>query len=99
MTILFIGSVLLGAVFGRFFKFWVLVPACVVILAIVSVSSVFYGHGLLSTLFEFALLATGMQIGYVSSLLSYIIADGSRRLKKPHPAASIAVTRRHNRAA
>jgi hypothetical protein len=34
MTILALGSFLLGAVFGRFFKVWILLPACAVLFAI-----------------------------------------------------------------
>jgi hypothetical protein len=39
VAILILGSVLLGAVLGRFFKVLVLVPACVLVLAVVLVRS------------------------------------------------------------
>ncbi|MDQ6702768.1 MAG: hypothetical protein M3Z96_06510 [Pseudomonadota bacterium] len=83
MTILAIGSVLLGIVFGRFFKVWVLVPACALIFAIVFASSAYYEHGLLSALLEFAVIVTCLQIGYASGCLSCVIPDRWRRLKIP----------------
>jgi hypothetical protein len=101
VTSLFIGSVLLGAVLGRFFTVWVLVPVCAVAFVIVSVSYVFYGQGLLAAILEFVLVATGLQMGYGSGLLSFIILGA--RPQKPdessRPAASMAAPRHHNRAA
>jgi len=92
VAILAIASVLLGTVFGRFFKVWVLVPACTLTFAIVFASSAYYEHRLLSALLEYTLIATCLQVGYVSGLLSYLIRDGWRRLKIPressHPAAT-----------
>ncbi|MDQ6704246.1 MAG: hypothetical protein M3Z96_14765 [Pseudomonadota bacterium] len=87
MTILIIGSVLLGAVCGRFFKVLVLVPACAFLLAAVLVRSADVEHGLLRPLLEFAVLITSLQIGYVSSLLSCVIPGIWQRLKKPLPRA------------
>jgi hypothetical protein len=92
VAILAFGSILLGTVFGRFFKFWVLVPACVLTLAIVFANSAYYGHGLLSALLEFAVIAACLQIGYASGVLSCVTRDGAQRLKipreSPHPAAT-----------
>jgi hypothetical protein len=96
VAILAIGSVLLGTVLGRFFKVWVLVPACALTFAVIFASSAYYGHGLLSALLEFAVIATCLQIGYLSGLLSRVTRDGWRRLKGPreiprepsHPAAT-----------
>jgi len=89
-------SVLLGTVFGRFFTVWVLVPACALTFAIVFASSAYYELGLLSTLLEFAVIATCLQIGYVFGLLSRGARDSWQRLKVPremphessHPAAT-----------
>jgi hypothetical protein len=82
---------LLGTVFGRFFKVWVLVPACALIFAVVFASSAYYEHGLPSALLEFTMLATCLQIGYASGWLSCVVRDRRRRLKipreSPHPAA------------
>jgi hypothetical protein len=84
VAILAIGSVLLGTVFGRFFRVWVLVPACALTFAIVFASSAYYEHGLLNALLEFAVVATSLQIGYASGLLLCIARDSWRRLKIPH---------------
>jgi hypothetical protein len=96
VAILAFGSILLGTVFGRFFKVWVLVPACGLTFAIVFASSAYCGHGLLSALLEFAVIATCLQIGYAFGLLSCVIRDAWQRLKIPreipcdssHPAAT-----------
>ncbi len=96
VIILAIGSVLLGTVFGRFFKVWVLVPASALTFAVVFASSAYYGNGPLSALLEFAVIAACLQIGYASGLLSCVIRDRRRRLNIPreiprkssHPAAA-----------
>ena len=75
MAILILGSVLLGAVLGRFFKVLVLVPAC----ALVLVRSADGEHGLLRALLEFAVLITSLQIGYVVGLVSHSIPSVSER--------------------
>ncbi len=80
MAILAIGSVVLGTVFGRFFKVWVLVPANALTFAIVFARSAYYEHGLLSAFLQFTMIATCLQIGYVSGCLSGVIR-GSWRLK------------------
>ena len=83
MTIVLIGSVLLGAVLGRFFKVWVLIPASAFVLAAVLVRSAAVEHGLLRPLLEFAALITSLQIGYVSGLLSFFHSGVSQRQGKP----------------
>ena len=88
MAILILGSVVLGAVFGRFFKVLVLVPACALVLAVVLVRSADGEHGLLRPLLEFAVLITSLQIGYVSGLLSFLIPSVSQRQGKPRPRAT-----------
>jgi len=92
VAILAIGSVLLGTVFGRFFRVWVLVPACASTFAIVFAGSAYYEHGLLGALLEFPVIATCLQIGYASGLLSFVIRDSLRGLKilrePSHPAAT-----------
>jgi len=70
VAILTIGILLLGAVFGRFFKVWILVPASAVTFIIVFASSAYYGQGPLQALLEFAILATCLQIGYMTGLLA-----------------------------
>jgi hypothetical protein len=92
VIVLAIGSVLLGTVFGRFFKVWVLVPACALTFAIVFASSAYYEHSLPSALLEFTVLATCLQVGYASGCLLCVTRDRWRRLKIPrepsHPAAT-----------
>ena len=84
MAILILGSVLLGAVLGRFFKVLVLVPACALVLAVVLVRSADGEHGLLRPLLEFAVLITSLQIGYVFGLVSHWIPSVSER-REPWP--------------
>jgi hypothetical protein len=93
VAILAIGSMLLGTVFGRFCKVWVVVPACALTLAIVFASSFYYEHGLLSALLEFILIATCLQIGYVSGCLSCVTRDRWRRLNIPRESSHSAATR------
>jgi hypothetical protein len=79
VAILILGSVLLGAVLGRFFKVLALVPACAFVLAVVLVRSADGEHGLLRALLEFAVLITSLQIGYVVGLVSHSIPSVSER--------------------
>jgi hypothetical protein len=101
VTILIIGGILLGAVLGRFFTVWILVPAYALTFTIIFADSACYGYGLSRVFLAIALLATGLQIGYASGLLSYVNPDMRRLPKKPRdsprPAAtSIAATRHRN---
>ena len=97
MTSLAIGGVLLGTVFGRFFKVWILVPASALTFLIVFASSAYYEHGLPSALLEFSVIASCLQIGYASGHLSSVTRDKwqprDKPRKSPHSAASIAATR------
>jgi len=68
VIILIIGSLLLGAILGRFFNVLVLAPAFALSLAMVVASFAYFGHGLLRALLEFAVLITSLQIGYVSGV-------------------------------
>jgi len=79
VAILILGSVLLGAVLGRFFKVLVLVPACALVLAVVLVRSADGEHGLLRALLEFAVQITSLQIGCVFGLVSHWIPSVSGR--------------------
>ena len=76
-----IGSVLLGAILGRFFKVLVLLPAFALSLAIVLASSAYFGHSLSRTFIELVALVVSLQLGYVSGLLSSFI----RNLRPIHP--------------
>ena len=88
MANLIIMSVLLGAVLGRFFKVFILLPACAFILAAVLVRSFAGEHGLLRTLLELALLNATLQIGYAANLLSLFHSEHVATPRKParaHP--------------
>ena|ERR1700730_18253585 len=90
MTILLMGSVLLGAVLGRFFKVLVLAPACAFVFVAILVRFVYVEHGLLRPLLEFAGLITSLQIGYVLGLLS-------SSTKNARLVSAYTITRRHLR--
>ena len=83
MTILIIESFLLGAILGRFFKVWVLVPAFALSLATVAASSAYFGHSFSRELLELLVLITNLQIGYASGLLSHLIPSVSERRGAP----------------
>ena len=77
MTVLInvIGSVLLGAILGRFFKVLILLPAFALSLAIVVASSAYFGHSLSRTFIELVALVVSLQLGYVSGLLPSFIRN------------------------
>jgi hypothetical protein len=93
VAILAIGIALLGTVFGRFFKVWVVVPACALTFAIVFASSAYHEHGLTGALLEFAVSATCLQIGYAFGFLSRDSCDSWRRLKIPRESSDRAEIR------
>jgi hypothetical protein len=66
VSILIIGSVLLGAILARFFTVLVLIPACALTLAMVVASSAYFGHSWPRAVLEFAVLITSLQTGYAS---------------------------------
>jgi len=86
VTILIIGSVLLGAVLGRFFRVWILIPTGVVAVMAVFASSFFHDQGLLGVFFECAVLLTCLQIGYASGLFSRPIPGKLQQLGTPRAA-------------
>ena len=63
MTMLAICSLLLGTIFGRFYKVMVLVPAAALLFAVVCANF---------TILEFAVLSTCLLVGYASGLLFFI---------------------------
>lgn len=76
-----IGSLLLGAILGRFFKVLILVPASGLVVALVVGWSLFAHNGVLYTLGTIALLVTCLQVGYASGMLSFFIPDLRQRLR------------------
>ena len=97
MAFLAIGSFLLGAVFGQYFKVWILIPACGVIFAVAFGGALYHGQGLPFAALEFVLLVTCLQAGFVCRMISCVLPSLWRQLKQPRqssrPAASIAATR------
>ena len=83
MAISIIGSVLLGAILGQFFKVLVLTPAFALILAAVLGRAIYFEHGLLRPAWEFAVLITSLQIGYVVIPIFYVVMASLRRIKRP----------------
>jgi hypothetical protein len=69
MSLFIIGSILFGAVLAQFFKFYILLPACVLV-GILSLTSPFYaGQHLATSLFSLAFLLTSVQFGYLAGLV------------------------------
>jgi thiamine transporter ThiT len=76
-----IGSLLLGAVLGRFFRVLILVPAGGFVIAMVVAWSWYVGNGMLNTLGAIAILVTSLQVGYASGMLSGFIPDLMQRFQ------------------
>ncbi len=86
IIILIIGSLLLGAILGRFFNVLVLAPPFALSLAMVVASSAYFGHSLPRALFEFLVLITSFQIGYASGMLSFLsVAQRRGTMGAPAP--------------
>lgn len=100
MSILIIGSALLGAVLGRFFKVLVLVPGCAITLAVVLVRAAYVEQSVPCLALDFAVLIASLETGYASGLLSPAIPGMLRRRGKPRaressvPATAMGPTRR-----
>jgi hypothetical protein len=60
----------LGALLGRSFKVLILVPASVVIIALLLMKAGFSGHPLLNSLVKIVLLIASLELGYVTGLIS-----------------------------
>jgi hypothetical protein len=76
----FIGSVLLGAIFGRSFKVLVLAPVSLLILLTQTVRAYCFEDGILSLAAESAVLVTGLQIGYAAMAISTVTIVMLRRI-------------------
>ena len=79
MTILAICSLLLGTIFGRFYKVMVLIPASALLFAVVCANF---------TILEFAVLSTCLLVGYASGLLSLHPRDKATSQKPQRTIAS-----------
>jgi len=79
MIILALGCLLLGAVFGRLFKVWILLPTFALLFALACANR---------AILEFVVLSTCLQLGYVSGLRFCVICDLWRRRPPPGTLAS-----------
>lgn len=98
MTILIVGGVLLGAVLGRFFRVWILVPTGVVAIVAAFTNSIFHDAGIFGAVCECAVLLTCLQIGYVIGVFSRPIHGKvqQRQACRAVPPARIAASRHRN---
>jgi hypothetical protein len=69
MAILIAGA-FFGAVLGRFFKVWVLIPAGALAIALLLVRREVAGHTWLDSFLEIGLLIASLELGYVTGLIS-----------------------------
>lgn len=76
-------SLLTGAILGRIFVAFILLPTCGLAIAVL-ISSSWHGHaGAMQTGFEIALMIGSLQIGYAltSGLLSGVFADMMQHIR------------------
>jgi hypothetical protein len=69
MEILITGGAL-GALLGRYFKVLILIPASVLIIALLLTKASFAGYPLLVSCVKIALLIVSLELGYLTGLLS-----------------------------
>ena len=81
MIPLAVAGFLVGVALCRFFKVLVLAPACIAVLVVAVVRSAYVGHGLLHSVFEFAVLSISLQFGYASNLLLAAVHGILQRVK------------------
>lgn len=73
MLIFFIGSALLGAVLACFFRAYILLPTCAVLIVLVVSNPYHQTQGELGALASIALSITSLQLGYLAGLLLKIV--------------------------
>ena len=81
MGILVVGGVLFGMIFGQFFKWFVLIPACGLAAVLVLINPAHMENSLLGWFFQFGVLTLSLQIGYVVGLIAPNFHRASRPLK------------------
>jgi len=81
MGILVVGCTLFGMILGRFFKWFVLIPACGLVAVLVLINPAHMEKSLLGWFFQFGVLTTSLQIGYVIGLVAPSFHHASRPLK------------------
>ena len=70
MLIPIFGSVLCGAILGRYFEFLVLIFAYVLTILIILVNPTNVPYSLVGILLEIVVLFTGLQFGYIAGLIT-----------------------------
>jgi hypothetical protein len=75
MTLLLIATVLLGLMLGQFFKVYVLIPTCCVVLALAFAGSTLGYDSLTYSLVDFVLIMASLQIGYFVSFALNLSAN------------------------
>jgi hypothetical protein len=78
MEILIAEGAFFGAVLGRFFKVWVLLPAGAVAIALLLVRREVAGHPLLGSFLGIGLLIASLELGYVTGLISTDISAAAQ---------------------
>ena len=81
MESLITGGAFFGAVLGRFFKVFVLIPAVALAIALPLVRREVAGHTLLDTFLGVGLLITSLELGYVTGLISTDISAAAQGLR------------------
>jgi hypothetical protein len=66
VAISIVGIVLLGAFLSQFCRVFVLLPVSALVLAVEFGKAFYFGLGYWHSLFEFVLMSTSLQIGYVA---------------------------------
>ncbi|HUB65336.1 MAG TPA: hypothetical protein VL996_12995 [Methylocella sp.] len=92
MEILIAGGAFLGAILGRFFKVFILVPASTFLIAMVLTKTGFAGPPPVSSFVKIILLISGLELGYFTGLISTdisLLVQGFRGLwTRPRSSAS-----------
>jgi hypothetical protein len=70
MEILITGGAFLGAILGRSFKVLILVPASILVIALLLMKAGIAGYPLLNSLVKIALLTGSLELGFVTGLIS-----------------------------
>ena len=79
MGILVVGGVLLGMIFGLFFTWYVLIPACGVVIVLALIYPADVEHSLLRGFLHIYLVTASVQLGYVIGLLVRCLNEGCDR--------------------
>jgi hypothetical protein len=81
MGILVVVGVLFGMILGKFFKAYVLFPACGLAIIVVLASPAHMENSLLGSFLQFVMLTISLQIGYVVGLAAGNFHTAAKRPK------------------